>query len=209
MLTGCVLLSHGADCQVVVAHGTKEVDVVRCPHVIHKSRMCCLVWIDMTTTSVIEWVCLAVGCCLRYNFEPIFVVDIGCKDANLLGLRETKSLIGGGGDALPVVTSADFTAAGLQLGCIDLRRATTPERCGQDIEVPESILKFTDPMADDMAAAGVHAAKMFTPGAAISGCRSWMPEVGSWFLQTSKTWKEQLEKFYFQNSRGQRTWTTR
>jgi hypothetical protein len=74
-------------------------------------------------------------------------------------------------EALPVVTSADFTAAGLQLGCIDLRRATTPEMCGHDIEVPESILKFTDPMADDMAAAGVHAAKMLTPGAAMSGCR--------------------------------------
>jgi hypothetical protein len=73
--------------------------------------------------------------------------------------------------ALPVVTSADFTAAGLQLGCIDLRRATTPEMWGQDIEVPESILNFTDPMADDMAAAGVHAAKMLTPGAAMSGCR--------------------------------------
>lgn len=72
--------------------------------------------------------------------------------------------------ALPVVTSADFTAAGLQLGCSDLRRATTPEMCGQDMEVPESILKLTDPMADDTAAAGVHAAKMLTPGAAMSGC---------------------------------------
>lgn len=72
---------------------------------------------------------------------------------------------------LPVVTNADFTAAGLQLGCIDFRRATTPEMCGHDIEVPESILKLTDPMADDMAAAGDHAARMFTPGAAMSGFR--------------------------------------
>lgn len=72
---------------------------------------------------------------------------------------------------LPVVTNADFTAAGLQLGCIDFRRATTPEMCGHDIEVPESILKLTDPMADDMAAAGDHAARMFTPGAAMSGCK--------------------------------------
>lgn len=108
------------------------------------------------------------------------------------------------------MTNADFTAAGLQLGYIDLRRATTPEMCGQDIEVPESILKFTGPMADDMAAAGVHAAKMFTPGAAISGCRNRMSEEGAGFLQTSRKRKEQSgEKFYFQNSRGQRTWTPR
>ena len=86
-------------------------------------------------------------------------------------LGSNTSLTREADESLPVVTSADFTAAGLQLGCIDLRRATTPEICGQDIEVPESILKFTDPMADDMAAAGVHAAKMLTPGAAMSGCR--------------------------------------
>lgn len=43
--------------------------------------------------------------------------------------------------------------------------------CGQDIEVPESILKFTDPMADEMATEGDHEAKMFTPGAVISGLR--------------------------------------
>jgi hypothetical protein len=176
MLAGCVLLRHGADRRVVVAHGAKEADVLRCPHVVHKSGMCCLAWIYMATT-VIKWVCPAVGCCLRYNFKPIFIADIGCKDADSLGLK--KTLIGEGGEALPVVTRADFTAAGLQLGCIDLRRATTPETCGQDIEVPESILKFTGPMADDMEAAGVHAAKIFTPGAAISGCRRWMSDEGA------------------------------
>lgn len=74
------------------------------------------------------------------------------------------------------MTIADLTAAGLQLGCIDLSRAATPEMCGQDIEVPESILKFTDPMADEMATEGDHEAKMFTPGAVISGCKSWMAE---------------------------------
>jgi len=123
------------------------------------------------TTSVIEWVCLIVGCRLGYNLKPICVLDISCKCVDLLGSKVKFSLLREADDTLPVVTSADFTAAGLQLGCIDLRRATTPEMCGQDIEVPESILKFTDPMADDMAAAGVHAAKMLTPGAAMSGCR--------------------------------------
>jgi hypothetical protein len=46
--------------------------------------------------------------------------------------------------------------------------------CGQDIEVPESILKFTDPTAEDKATEGDHEAKMFTPVAVVSGCRSWM-----------------------------------
>lgn len=44
-------------------------------------------------------------------------------------------------DAIPVVTSADFMAAGLQVGWIDLRRATMPDIWGQDMEVPDSILK--------------------------------------------------------------------
>jgi hypothetical protein len=40
----------------------------------------------------------------------------------------------------PVVTSADFIAAGLHVGWIALRRATMPDTWGQDMEVPESIL---------------------------------------------------------------------
>lgn len=38
----------------------------------------------------------------------------------------------------PVVTRADFIAAGDQFGCTDLRRAAIPATCGQDMEVPES-----------------------------------------------------------------------
>lgn len=42
----------------------------------------------------------------------------------------------------PVVISADFIAAGLHVGWIALRRATMPDTWGQDMEVPESILKL-------------------------------------------------------------------
>lgn len=69
------------------------------------------------------------------------------------------------------MTSADLIAAGLQSGWIDLRSATTAEMCGHDIDVPESIAKLTGLLVGDNMEAGGHAAKMFTPGAAISGCR--------------------------------------
>ena len=55
--------------------------------------------------------------------------------------------------------------------------------CGQDIEVPESILKFTDPTADDKDTEGDHEAKMFTPGAVMSGCRSWMAREDACYLE--------------------------
>lgn len=44
---------------------------------------------------------------------------------------------------LPVVIRADLIAAGLQLGYIELRRATIPETWGQAMEVPDSILKLS------------------------------------------------------------------
>ena len=43
----------------------------------------------------------------------------------------------------PVVISADLIAAGLHVGWIALRRATMPDICGQDMEVPDSILKLS------------------------------------------------------------------
>lgn len=73
---------------------------------------------------------------------------------------------------------ADLIAAGDQLGWTDLIRATTPEMCGHDIEVPDWKFHFT-PSSSSLnfplgltvgAVSGGHAANMFTPGALISGC---------------------------------------
>lgn len=76
---------------------------------------------------------------------------------------------------LPVVTSADLIAAGLQVGWIPLRRATMPEIWGQAMEVPESSLKFSgDAMFRGESSeleeeAGDQEASISTPGAAMSG----------------------------------------
>lgn len=78
----------------------------------------------------------------------------------------------------PVVTKADLMAAGDQVGCLDLMSAAIPATWGQDIEVPDknmNPLLFLLPL-------GGNAAKMSTPGAAMSGylhqsfpveCRLW------------------------------------
>lgn len=65
----------------------------------------------------------------------------------------------------PVVTRADLMAAGDQEGWRALRRATMLEICGVAIEVPENIAY---PLSANPSCAEV-AAKIFTPGALISG----------------------------------------
>lgn len=66
---------------------------------------------------------------------------------------------------LPVVTRADLMAAGDQFWCADLMRATIPATWGQAIEVPDSSAK---PLLYFVWTGG-YAAKMSTPGAAMSG----------------------------------------
>lgn len=67
--------------------------------------------------------------------------------------------------ALPVVMIADFIADGDHDGCTAFINATIPVTWGQAIEVPESTLKFMSAIAGDQAA------RIFKPGAAISGCK--------------------------------------
>lgn len=70
--------------------------------------------------------------------------------------------------------SADLIAAGLHFGCAALSRATTPDIWGQDMDVPDSILKSKGRASLSIMAgeaAGDQEAKMLTPGAAMSGCR--------------------------------------
>ena len=68
---------------------------------------------------------------------------------------------------------ADLIAEGLQSGCWDLTVAATPETCGHDMEVPEITLKSGGslPAGVSSVSLAIHAARMFTPGAAISGCK--------------------------------------
>lgn len=65
---------------------------------------------------------------------------------------------------------ADLIAEGLHFGLKALTVATIPETCGQDMEVPESKLKAGSlpEKAAEVSFPG-QAARMFTPGAAISG----------------------------------------
>lgn len=71
-----------------------------------------------------------------------------------------------------MVIRADFIAERLQLGCTALRSAATPETWGHDMDVPEYKLNFVDLrsygsfVGDD---ASLHAAKICSPGAVISG----------------------------------------
>lgn len=58
---------------------------------------------------------------------------------------------------------ADLIAAGDHNGFAALIKAASPLICGQAMEVPDTTLKFV-PLA-----AGDQAAKMFSPGATISG----------------------------------------
>ena len=69
---------------------------------------------------------------------------------------------------LPVVTIADFIAAGDQSGCFALSRATIPETCGVAIEVPDC---KANPLGY-MGSKGELAARMPASGAPISGCFS-------------------------------------
>lgn len=68
--------------------------------------------------------------------------------------------------SLPVVMIADLIADGDHEGCTAFIRATIPVMCGQDMEVPERMLKF------NFAFAGDQAARMFSPGAATSGYKA-------------------------------------
>lgn len=67
---------------------------------------------------------------------------------------------------------ADFTAAGLQSGCADLIIAATAAICGQAIEVPDSSLKLNGPCLVEADETGDQDARIFTPGAATSGCNA-------------------------------------
>ena len=71
---------------------------------------------------------------------------------------------------IPVVMRADLIAAGDHVGWNDLIYAAAAVACGQDIDVPETMLNFKIliPLCGSM---GVHAARICTPGAAKSGCR--------------------------------------
>lgn len=64
-------------------------------------------------------------------------------------------------------------AEGLQLGFLTLIVAAIPATCGHDIEVPESKLNgdgFWPAGASEVSLVPIHAARIFTPGAAMSGC---------------------------------------
>ncbi|KAH0469729.1 hypothetical protein IEQ34_001287 [Dendrobium chrysotoxum] len=61
---------------------------------------------------------------------------------------------------------ADFTAAGDQLGCAAFISAAIPLRCGQDIDVPDIMLKLGFCVAGSSSG---HAARTLTPGPVISG----------------------------------------
>lgn len=53
--------------------------------------------------------------------------------------------------------------------------AATAEMCGQDIDVPEIMLKSRDCPPPPIAT-GDHAARMFNPGPVMSGCKLNIPE---------------------------------
>jgi len=58
---------------------------------------------------------------------------------------------------------ADLMADGVQDGCAALIKPAIPVTCGQDMEVPEAMLKCMSFFT------GVHAASIFNPGAVRSG----------------------------------------
>jgi hypothetical protein len=69
---------------------------------------------------------------------------------------------------------ADLIADGLNVGFEDLTVAATPETCGHAIEVPEITLnnEGSFPCGVSDVSFAIHAARMSTPGAAISGCKT-------------------------------------
>ena len=73
---------------------------------------------------------------------------------------------------VPVVIRADRIAAADHVGWNDLMYAAAPETCGQDIEVPVSMLNcnfLLSPSTSEGEATGDQAATISTPGAAKSG----------------------------------------
>jgi hypothetical protein len=64
---------------------------------------------------------------------------------------------------IPVVMIADLMAEGDHDGYTLFTRAAIPVTCGHAMEVPDRMLKCISFLAGD------HAAKMFSPGAAMSG----------------------------------------
>ena len=66
---------------------------------------------------------------------------------------------------------ADLIAEALQVGFLDLMLPARPETCGHDMEVPDSSLYGNDffPFGTFSSSFPIHAARMVTPGAAISG----------------------------------------
>lgn len=69
---------------------------------------------------------------------------------------------------------ADLIEEGLQVGFLALIVAATPDTCGHAIDVPDSRLNgegFWPGGISDASYVDFHAARIFTPGAAISGCK--------------------------------------
>ena len=69
---------------------------------------------------------------------------------------------------------ADLIAEGLHLRFLDLTVAAIPETCGHAMEVPEITLYRGGslPSGASTVSFPIHAARMLTPGAAISGCKT-------------------------------------
>jgi hypothetical protein len=66
---------------------------------------------------------------------------------------------------------ADLIAEALQVGCLNLMLPARPETCGHDMEVPDFMLYGEGflPFGTSVTSLPIHAARMATPGAAISG----------------------------------------
>lgn len=66
---------------------------------------------------------------------------------------------------------ADLIADALQVGFLDFMLPARPETCGHDMEVPDSRLygEGFSPFGVFFSSFPIHAARMVTPGAAISG----------------------------------------
>jgi len=76
---------------------------------------------------------------------------------------------------------ADLIAEALQVGFLDLMLPARPETCGHAMEVPDITL-YGDgffPFGTFSVSFPVHAARMLTPGAAISGYK----RKNRWFVQ--------------------------
>jgi hypothetical protein len=77
-----------------------------------------------------------------------------------------------------VVISADRIATGLHSGCAARSSAARPLTCGHAMDVPEMMLNPTRRVSSGIGVGPTdpdHAARMFTPGAMMSGFR--MPDV--------------------------------